>query len=136
MKYVSIITFFFLISCDNQNDFTAEIIEGTYRGTYTVINNYASDHEDSESGSVELLLEHNNYMITPEVYLTPPNSIGKYTLATSSIIFQDTVEHTANFDWTLIIAGEYQYKLVEDNLELMQIDSENNRKYIFDLLKE
>ncbi|MBT3317598.1 hypothetical protein HN388_06410 [bacterium] len=123
-----------MVGCSDSASQKLEI--GTYSGEYTVINNYGSPEEYSNSGVTELTLDQDSYNLTGETYITPPFSSGHCNWTGTSITFQDTINHTANFDWTLIIGGTYNYSYDDNALEMSQVDTDNNRKYTYSLTKD
>ena len=109
---------------------------GTYVGEYTAIFHYGTSEAFSNSGQTELTLSDDGYCITETTYVTPPASCCTYELNETTITFQDTIIHTAEFDWTLIIDGEYNYEFDGNHLVMFQINTQQKRKYTYDLVKK
>ncbi len=138
-KYILIFISFFFISCEDDNE-TQLLQLGTYEGTYTVIFNYGTSESHTNYSETQLILGEGYYKITENTYITPPYSLGKYELSSTNIIFQDTIIHTAEFDWSLIIHGEYQYEFEGNKLTMSQIETvgylNEVRKYTYELQKQ
>jgi hypothetical protein len=49
------------------------------------------------------------------------------------MVLKDTVMHTAEFDWTLILNGEFSMTLDGSRLVLEQYDAQHGRQRILDL---
>jgi len=63
----------------------------------------------------------------------PAVCTGTYTLEDGGIIFENECFFTADFDWTLILKGTYQYQVTGSRLEIMRIKNDVTDKYILTL---
>jgi hypothetical protein len=116
MKYkiykISLIAIFSLTfnSCSNDdNTNESQSLSGNYSGTFTV--EYLNGDTFSNSVSVNFG-ENNNYESSGngnnnDFY--PAGGKGSYEINNSEITFSDSNIWLANFDWNLILAGEYEY---------------------------
>lgn len=109
---------------------------GSFSGEYKVFHNYGTAEERWSSGITALTIDENGYHLTENTYITPPFSGGRCDWSETTIYFQDTVIHTAEFDWTLIIDDSYDYTYDGSILELSQVDPDYNRKYTYNLTKD
>lgn len=123
-----------LIFAEDSPSNTIEI--GSFSGEYKIFHNYGASDESWSSGMTELTIDENGYHLTESTYITPPLSGGRCDWSETTISFQDTVIHTAEFDWTLIIDGSYDYTYDGSILELSQFDPDYNRKYTYILTKD
>lgn len=138
-KYILLIFSFLFISCEKEDE-NQSLDLGTYEGTYTVVFNYGKSNSYTNSGETQLILGQDYYSITGNTYITPPFSLGKYELSSTNIVFQDTIYHTAEFDGSLIIHGEYQYEFDGNTLTMSQIETfdylNETRKYTYELQEQ
>ena len=135
------ILLFFTINCENVDDDLEDdnrlMLEyGVYEGKYTAIFQYDTSGTYSETGDTKFTLSEKGYEITEDTYITPPYSAGTCVFDDSTIIFQDTTIHTDEFDWTLIINGEYEYVLIGDHFLMDQVQPQHKRKIVYDLAKQ
>ena len=75
------------------------------------------------------------YSVIPEIRFLPPTGGGVYQVNNNVIIFSDTIPHT-EFDWTLILDGEFKFSLDDQVLTLRQNDTKYNRVRIISLTKQ
>jgi hypothetical protein len=127
------------VSCEDANQpFVEEpttLELGNYEGTYTFIWNLGLENQESETCNTELSFFEGGYGIKEVQHICPPSSAGSCEITLTTITFQDTIFHTADFDHTLIIHGTYDYTFDNYTLEMSQINSEQGRKYIYKLTK-
>ena len=96
------------VSCDKKDD-----IEGVYTGVFTV--KYAEDTSECK-GETTLKLQDGKYSCTGNPNRVPAGGSGSYTISDGKITFFDENFWTADFDWNLILSGEYDYTFAGDNL--------------------
>jgi len=90
---------------DDREDGKVSILkEGTYSGTFTVT--YSSG---KKTGTTTLKLENGKYICTGNPDFIPAGGSGTYSINNDKIVFVDENFWTANFDWNLILTGEYNY---------------------------
>ncbi|NOY06401.1 MAG: hypothetical protein GXO82_07195 [Chlorobi bacterium] len=128
-----------ITSCEDANQPSVEdsitLEPGHYKGTYTYTWQIGSVDEDSVTCDTELTLFEGGYSIEEIQNNCPPHSAGPCEITPTTITFQDTVVHTAEFDNTLIIHGTYVYTFEDPALEMSQMDTSLNRKYVYRLTK-
>ncbi len=124
----------FLVRCEE--DAISPLGVGRYSGEFTVFYQYNTDEETTSSGPTTLTIDENGYNLTETTYVTPPRSAGRCQWNESSISFEDTIIHTAEFDWQLIIHGAYVYSFDGTTLDMSQYDSDGKRKYRYILRKD
>lgn len=101
-----------LISCNN-DELTDYNIEGNYSGIFKRGNN---------TSNVALQLANNEFSGgvsgTEGFYKFPAICKGTYTIENKEIIFKNTCIWTAEFDWTLILSGNWSYTYKNNRLTL------------------
>jgi hypothetical protein len=121
--------------CDNEVESYPQI-EGKYKGTYTRIEYIGSDHASTDEGSVILEFTDRTFTCVPDVRWLPPTGAGIYSFNYKKIILTDTIVHTAEFDWTLILGGAFNYSYDGTNLTLIQNDLKHKRRHTINLTKK
>ena len=114
MKTKALSLFIILISflgCDNE---TPKIEEGTYVGTFTVF--YSSS---IESGTTTIVLKDSEYNCSGNSDRIPAGGSGTYSSENGKITFTDKNFWTAEFDWGLILNGDYNYSMNGNELLLI-----------------
>ncbi len=117
-----------LISCsDKVVDY--ELDSGTYEGEFMI------RHEDGreEKGEIKLIIEGNEYEIISELMYLPPGGAGAIGIKKEKVTFRDTIPHTTEFDFSLIINGEYSLDKNVKGIILRQYDKERKRYRVMKL---
>ena len=109
------------------------IEEGIYSGTFTV-KYFVEMPWVSGSGETTLELRNGEYTCTGNSDLIPAGGSGNYSLKNSRVIFNEEHGWLANFDWGLILNGEYDYIFDGKRLKIW-IKSEVGL-YEYDLTKQ
>lgn len=118
----------FIVNCKKDNH---QIDKGTYTGTFKVV--YSSS---TQTGTVTVELKSSNkYSCTGNSNYIPAGGSGDYTIDSDKINFKDEHAHTANFDWNLILNGQYNYSFDGKHLK-MWADKNNVGRYEYDLDKQ
>lgn len=102
-KIIWVSFLFFLITGCKESETDVFIENGIYSGTFTLIN----ENGKIESGKVTFTFFDNKYSCVPEKIYYPPVGGGKFSINGNKIKLTDTSVHTAEFDWTLILDGEF-----------------------------
>lgn len=102
----------FVISCSS--DDVPKELEGTYEGIFTV------EYNDGESISnpVEVSLINGKFTSSTGPNRYPAGGNGTYEVESASITFVDEGFWTADFDWNLILNGNYSYSFSGSELVL------------------
>ena len=110
-----------LIGCKKKN---LNIEEGTYSGTLTVT--YDSGFQKEFSTFVEL---------GNSIYTCTSRGSGTYSIEKDKIVFNDEKFWTADFDWNLILDGQYDYTFTGEKLNISA--NKNDIGYFeYNLVKE
>ncbi len=112
MKKLAVLFFFVsgIASCKK-----SEPVSPTLSGSYLGIFTRAVGGSDSSS-KVSIHFSGNTFTGTSDHDKFPAICQGTYRLTEDSISFQNMCFFTADFDWTLILSGSYQYRRQGDSL--------------------
>jgi len=105
--------------------------DGVYTGTFTVQYNDGT----TRTGETTLTIEGSTYQCTGGPNYTPAGGSGSFEEKDGKITFNDVNAWTANFDWNLILSGEYKFRFDGKELEL-EADKNNVGNYHYDLEKQ
>ena len=115
-KLVLVLILFTILSCKKEVEVLEEVetietitIYGNYTGTF---------FRDGIYSNVELAFNDWEFTGTSETDNFPAICNGSYTLSDSVVSFQNKCSYTANFDWTLILSGNWNYTLNDNVLKL------------------
>jgi len=97
---------FTLFSCEDGEDIPLSKLEGTYSGTFqrTVGN------EAGQIAQVTISFENNTWQGQSDTPKYPALCNGTYELKGQIINFQNHCMFTADFDWSLILNGDFEIK--------------------------
>ncbi len=103
MRAILNILFFLLMfsSCSEDGQLEQKFQEGTFTGTFQ------RDLGDSEIANITLTFDGNRWSGTGDYPKYPALCRGTYSIDENKITFQNECAWTAEFDWTLILSGEY-----------------------------
>lgn len=130
MLLIAILTFTSCNSDDDNND--NQNLNGIYTGTFTV--EYLNGDTFSNAVTVNFN-EENNYQSSGNEDYFPAGGSGTYEKSNSTIEFYDINYWTANFDGNLILNGEYNYSLNENEL-IISANKNDVGFYKYELIKE
>ena len=114
-------------SCDKDD---LNIKEGTYKGTFTVT--YSSG---TQTGQTTLELKNGKFSCSGNSNRIPAGGSGTYSLDNGKITFNDENFWTADFDWNLILSGQYDYSFNGNKL-IISADKNGVGNYEYDLEKQ
>lgn len=104
-----------LTSCSEKLEFAR--VKGTYSGTFHYFSN--ADSKQSANAPVTVYFTQNAFESSAGGNYIPAGGAGVFTLLDGRRIrFEDRKAWTANFDWGLILSGEYHYQVKRDSLIL------------------
>ncbi|MCX2745470.1 hypothetical protein OO013_16440 [Mangrovivirga sp. M17] len=116
--FILIGLFITLYGCND--DETQLKIEGEYTGTF---------ERNGNTSGVELSLQNGTFSGQSETVKFPAICSGTYMVTNSAITFTNECPWTAEFDWSLILNGEWDYEY--DNGTLIMTNSTGD-KYILE----
>lgn len=119
-------------SCDSNDDTFVQIPNGNYTGIFTV--EYTNGDTFSNPVTVGFI-EENVYSSTDNADYYPAGGNGTFEIKGSTILFNDINIWTANFDWNLILSGEYNFSFNGNEL-VISANKNNVGFYKYELIKE
>jgi hypothetical protein len=122
-------------NCDTVEQ-SSNSIEGVYKGTYSITYNVFADNQYSLQGPVNFQFTKNTYRCEGKKQWLPPSGVGRYSYDPGFITLTDTVGHSADFDWTLILNGKFFIISNGNHLLLIRYDLRYNRKHEIELDKQ
>jgi len=124
-----------LNACNSNNDDLSNNLNGNYKGIFTV--EYSDGTIFTNDVTVSFSGEKNYYSTGDGNHndLYPSGGNGTYVKGISKIVFSDTNIWIANFDWNLILTGEYDYSMNGNEL-IISANKNNVGFYKYELTKE
>ncbi|HKI84516.1 MAG TPA: hypothetical protein VKA63_09285 [Candidatus Krumholzibacteria bacterium] len=111
-------------------------LSGTYRGTYWITDHEGTSEQYRESGTCTMRFDDGHYEIEGDRIGLPPEGGGEYRVEGDQLQLTDTMQHTADFDWSLILSGRFQIDAGDDGyIRLEQHDLAHNRLHELELRK-
>ena len=133
LALVVLVTSLFCLSCSKEI-LQSTNIDGSYQGVFEWTNTNPAVDFVPLKGSVTVTFDGLNYSSTGNSNYVPASSGGKYFIKKDVMTFTDTMMHTANFDWNMLLNGSYAYSITGDNLILTRTVGYN--KYTYRLKKQ
>jgi hypothetical protein len=121
--YFTLILVLTSLACDHGVDPIRPIQIGDYVGTFSI----KAENGTTQTGGVIFGFHPTKYICIPEKAYLPPSGAGSYRLDENTITLTDTVAHTAEFDWTLILNGDFTYSNDGNKITLIQNDIKYRR---------
>ena len=130
-KYLLLAVLFlpFLMGCSKQNSDNVPA-DGKFKGTFTV-----TYRNDRKSGKTTLVFENGRYTCSGNPDRIPAGGSGTYSIDNGKITFVDENFWTADFDWNLILGGQYDYQFDGKNL-IIYADKNDVGHYEYRLVKQ
>jgi hypothetical protein len=122
-----------IFSCNEADVNYGSLIGGKYIGIYTLTENVGSNNTID---SITFVFTESGYNYYAKNHFIPPGGAGKYIIDSKTFTLTDTVGHTADSDWTLILNGRFSYAILGKELIFSQYDTKYNRYYKLDLIKQ
>lgn len=120
----------FAVSCKKTSP-DVLIPEGTYVGTFQRLTSAGG-----QTSNVTITFLANNWTGQSQFAKYPALCHGTYKSSGADIVtFENACPWTAEFDWTLILSGEYKVNLVDNNIEISK-DYNGAFKDIYKLTKQ
>ena len=136
LKKLTILLFALVINgCNNNDDDLSQNLNGNYNGIFTV--EYTDGTIFTNNVTVTFSGK-NNYISSGDGNnndFYPSGGNGTYEKGTSKFIFYDVNIWLAHFDWNLILNGEYDYTINENEL-ILSANKNNVGFYKYELTKE
>ncbi len=113
MKIVKLLLLVLLVTTGCDRDPIETITVADLRGEYT-----GTFERDGEVSNVELQFNNRQFTGSSEIQKFPAICKGEFTLKSNVIVFSNICPWTAEFDWTLILNGEWFYHISGNTLIL------------------
>lgn len=116
--WVFVMSLLVVLGCnDDETSAVPPVLEGNYEGTF---------ERDDMRSDVTLTLENGEFSGSSNKDRFPAICNGTYTQEDGRATFSDVCVWTADFDWTLILSGEWD---VQANADALIMLNENGDKY-------
>ena len=102
-----ILSLLILINCKKEESISEMIPDGTYKGTFQREIVWSSG---SNISNITLTFSSDQWSGTSDKEKYPALCHGTYSINRDTIIFENECAWTAEFDWSLILAGKYILK--------------------------
>jgi hypothetical protein len=106
-----------ILGCNKDDESTEVTVEGNYKGVF---------ERDGNTSYVEFTLNNGSWTGESETVKFPAICNGSYSISGSVIAFENACPWTAEFDWTLILSGNWSYNL---NGNTLVMTKSNGDKY-------
>lgn len=131
-----IISFIFILAISSCNEEDGELEsrfeEGTYKGTF--IRNWPSGQ--SNTANITMTFEDNRWSGSSNIPKFPALCRGTYSINGNKITFQNECPWTAEFDWSLILSGEFTLEKSGKELEFSNYNRSATFTDHYKLVKE
>ena len=121
----------FMLSC-NSNPTTTTITDGTFKGIFTV--NY--ENGETVSNPVSITFSDGNYTCSSGPNRIPAGGSGTYKITDGVVTFNDENFWTADFDWGLILDGDYQLESKDGSIILSKEKKSSEAIYQYKIEKK
>jgi len=120
-----------MFSCEGDEDIPLAKLDGTYTGTFQ----RTIGNESGAISQVTLFFENNTWVGSSETYRYPAICNGTYQITGQIISFTNHCMFTADFDWTLILMGDFEIKQTNAAITLTRIypDADTQIKDVYTL---
>lgn len=127
MRYAILILFILLaaFACEKENitNTTAKkLTKGNYSGTFCRDDGY----NEPVVASVNLSFSEDQWSGSGEFPKYPALCHGTYSIDGDNIVFTNECAWTAEFDWSLILSGNYGLKISGDSIEFSRLNGFDN----------
>ncbi len=115
-----------LISCEKNDGSKPQqkvLATGLYKGTY--------NRSGLDTVDVSLNIVQNRFEGESNSQYYPAICRGSFTGDENTITFQDSCVWPANFDWSLILNGRYEFSGDDKNLRIWRNNGNSTDEYIF-----
>ncbi len=132
MKNVWTVLLILLLTTGCEKEKVPENFNALYTGTF--MRTYKNASEDPATAQVTLNFTETAYSGSSNMGHYPDICKGKFTISQTKINATTECMFTAEFDWTLIFSGEYDYDLKGDSLRIWRTYPDGS-KDMYQLLK-
>ena len=125
MKYLFFIVVLILISCEDNGIGDGTILSGTYTGKFNRSNMYGKYPQSN----VTLTFSESGFSGESDMIKYPAICNGTYTISGNEIDFSNGCFWTAEFDWSYILSGKFEFIVEGNQLEMVRILNGNTDRY-------
>lgn len=130
VKFALVIIGLILFSCSYKNaPATSAIPEGTYKGHFT----RSSPLARYAPSNVTLTIKGNSFSGESDKVNYPAICNGTFTVNGKTIEFENACMWTADFDWSNILKGKFEFNWIEGKLEMTKVSGDNTDHYTLTL---
>jgi len=108
-----ILALLILISCKKEESTDNRIPDGTYKGTFQ----RELVRSSGNTANITLTFASNQWSGSSDIEKYPALCHGTYSINRDTIVFGNECAWTAEFDWSLILAGKYALKQSGNTIE-------------------
>lgn len=108
----SLLLAFGLCNCKKSENEITKIPEGNYIGTFQRIPVWS----DGQISNISITFSSGKWSGQSDISKYPALCHGTYEVQNNKLIFQNECAWTAEFDWSLILSGEYQFTINGNSL--------------------
>ncbi|MBX2963166.1 MAG: hypothetical protein KF687_11690 [Cyclobacteriaceae bacterium] len=98
--------------CQDDSLKLKEIPDGVYTGTFL---RDAVWLDNEPVANITITFSSNKWSGTSDIIKYPALCNGSYSMQEDKVVFQNNCAWTAEFDWSLILSGEYEIKSISDS---------------------
>lgn len=102
-----------IINCSSDNS-SDKILEGDFSGTFQ----RANSTDQFATSEVSLTFENGTFEGFSDINEYPAICNGTFEVDETEVIFENTCAFTADFDWTYILDGTFEYTFSDDELRI------------------
>ena len=118
-------------SCEKSKSSNEAIPDGTYFGTFQ----RTAPGMNGEIANVSITLHSGTWLGESDMANYPALCRGTYEIEGNKIKLKNECAWTAQFDWSLILAGEYDFVFKEDNLTFSKVSANTSTVSFIDTFK-
>jgi hypothetical protein len=116
--FICLMVLLLIISgCEEGEDVPLTKLEGTYVGSFQRI----VDNDPGPVSQVTLTFASNTWQGQSDTPRYPALCKGTYEIRGSKIIFENSCFFTADFDWSLILKGEFEVKHISNTVTFTKV---------------
>lgn len=124
---ICILLFACFLSCSEDNSLESNFQQGTFTGTFQRVQAFG----DGEIAHITLIFDGNEWSGSSDITKYPALCRGTYSIKGSTITFANECPWTAEFDWSLILSGDYELTKTGNKLEFSRdYRSEDSDTYL------
>jgi len=112
--WIVIITLISCFGCQDDDFKNVEIPDGVYTGTFV---RDAVWLDNEPIAHITITISSNKWSGASDIVKYPALCNGSYSIRDKRIVFQNDCAWTAEFDWSLILSGEYEMKISDNSIE-------------------